>query len=54
MRLDQASWHTPHKLAVPENMRLLPLPPGSPELKPTEHLWEELRDNEMANQRFDS
>jgi transposase len=54
MLLDQAAWHTTHKLAVPENMRLLPLPPGSPELNPTEHLWEDLRENEMANQPFDS
>ena len=54
MLLDQAAWHTTHQLAVPENRRLLPLPPGSPELNPTEHLWEEWRDTEMANQRFDS
>jgi transposase len=54
MLLDQASWHTTQKLAIPENIRLLPLPPGSPELNPTEHIWEDLRGNEMANQLFDS
>jgi transposase len=54
MLLDQASWHTTQKLAIPDNMRLLPLPPGSPELNSTEHIWEDLRGNEMANQLFDS
>jgi transposase len=54
LRLDQAAWHTPPKLAVPENMRLLPLPPGRPALTPTEHLWADVRANERANRRLDS
>jgi transposase len=28
---------------VPQNMRLIFLPPYSPELNPAEHLWESLR-----------
>jgi len=34
--LDQAGWHTSPKLKVPANITLLPLPPKSPELNPTE------------------
>jgi DDE superfamily endonuclease len=51
---DQAAWHTPPQRLVPETMRLLPLPPGSPELNPTAHRWADWRENAMAHQRFDS
>lgn len=54
MLVDQAAWHTSKKLPVPANIRLLPQPPGSPELNPTEHLWEDLREHEMANRLFAS
>ena len=43
MVMDQAGWHLAGELVVPENMRLLFLPPYSPELNPAEHLWETLR-----------
>jgi DDE superfamily endonuclease len=48
MLVDRAGWHLSHQVAVPENIRLLPQPPGSPELNPTEHLWEDLRENEAV------
>lgn len=54
MVVDRATWHMSKNLQVPDNLRLLPLPPGSPELNPTEHLWEDLRENELANHLFDS
>jgi transposase len=54
MLVDRAGWHMSHQLTVPENLRLLPQPPGSPELNPTEHLWDDLRENETANCSFDS
>jgi transposase len=54
MVLDGAGWHTAHDLAVPANMRLLPLPPYSPELNPVEHLWDELREKSFHNRIFDS
>jgi transposase len=41
---DQAAWHTTSKLQVPKNISLLPLPPASPELNPTEQVWQALRD----------
>jgi hypothetical protein len=54
MVLDGAGWHREGKLAVPENMRLLPLPPYSPELNPVENIWEELREKNFDNKVFDS
>ena len=36
--LDQAGWHTSAKLTVPTNISLLPLPPKSPELNPSENI----------------
>jgi hypothetical protein len=49
MLTDQAGWHTSQKLEVPENIRLIKLPPRSPELNPAEHIWEELREKNFAN-----
>ena len=43
--LDQAGWHTTDKLKIPANVTLLPLPPRSPELNPTENIWQFMRDN---------
>jgi DDE superfamily endonuclease len=37
--LDDAGWHGPKGLAVPEGISLVFLPPYSPELQPAEHLW---------------
>jgi hypothetical protein len=54
MVLDGAGWHRGGKLAVPENMRLLPLPAYSPELNPVENIWEELREKGFDNKVFDS
>jgi transposase len=52
--LDQAGWHTSAKLKVPANISLLPLPPKSPELNPTENLWQYMRDNWLSNRVFAS
>ena len=52
MAMDQAGWHLAGELVVPENMRLLFLPPYSPELNPAEHLWEALREECFANHVF--
>jgi hypothetical protein len=37
--LDGAGWHTEPGLALPEGIRLIHLPPYTPELQPAEHLW---------------
>lgn len=52
MVMDQAGWHIAGELVVPDNMRLLFLPPYSPELNPAEHLWDSLREDCFANHVF--
>lgn len=52
MVMDQAGWHLASELIVPQNMRLLMLPPYSPELNPAEHLWEAVREDSFANHVF--
>jgi transposase len=42
--LDQAGWHITKKLAIPDNMTLLPLPARSPELNPVENVWQYMRE----------
>lgn len=50
--LDGAGWHIATDLVVPERMRLVRLPPYSPELNPAEHLWEEIREKWFPNLVF--
>jgi hypothetical protein len=54
MVLDGAGWHRADALATPKNIRLLPLPPYSPELNPVENIWEELREKNFDNKVFAS
>jgi len=54
MVLDGAGWHKSKSFRLAENMRLLFLPPYSPELNPQEHLWDELREKHFHNRVFDS
>jgi len=39
LALDNAGWHGPQNLPVPEGVRLVYQPSYSPELQPAEHLW---------------
>jgi hypothetical protein len=52
--ISQAGWHTTPKLPQFPNIMLLPLPAGSPELNPTEQVWQQLRDRSLANRCYDS
>ena len=54
MIMDGAGWHKSHHLQLAENLRLLFLPPYSPELNPQEHLWDDLREKYFHNRAFDS
>jgi transposase len=54
MQVDGASWHGSQGLVLPENIRLIRQPPYSPELNPTEHIWEELRENYFSNRCYKS
>ena len=48
---DGAGWHQRGKrLKVPDNIRLLSLPPYSPELNPVEKVWDYLRQNKLCAQ----
>lgn len=53
MIVDGASSHRAKDLAIPENIRLVALPPYAPELNPQEHVWDELREKEFPNRVFD-
>src|SRR5712691_10554990 len=39
VQLDNAGWHGPENLTVPDGVRLVFQPSHSPELQPAEHLW---------------
>jgi hypothetical protein len=52
MVVDGASSHKAKDLVIPDNIRLLPLPPYVPELNPQEHVWDELREKEFPNRVF--
>lgn len=52
MVVDGASSHTAKELKIPENIRLLRLPPYAPELNPQEHVWDEVREKEFPNRVF--
>jgi len=54
MVMDQAGWHIAQELEVPGNMRLVLLPPYSPEINPAEHIWDALRENCIGNTVFAS
>jgi len=54
MILDGAGWHKAKALRVPPSIRLLSLPPYSPELNPVEHIWAWLRANIFKNHVFDT
>src|SRR4051812_37400317 len=47
-------WHLSGKLAVPDNITIVPLPPKCPELNAQENVWQFMRDNWLSNRVFDS
>lgn len=49
--LDGAGWHSEPGLAVPEGIRLVYLPPYTPELQPAETLWVHV-DEPIVNRHF--
>ena len=48
--MDHAGWHLSHRLVVPANITIIPLPPRCPELNPVENIWQFMRDNWLSNQ----
>ena len=53
LQIDNAGWHGPKNLAVPDGIRLVFQPAHSPELQPAEHLWAFV-DEPLANCCFDT
>jgi putative transposase len=49
--LDNSGVHTAQRLTLPENVRLVFLPPYCPELNPIERVWRDLKDD-LAWQQF--
>ena len=49
---DQAGFHTSSRIVVPENIRLIALPPYSPELNPVENLWHYLKSHYWSNRQY--
>ena len=47
--VDNAGWHTSKELNMPEKITLIPLPPYSPELNPTEQIWQWVKRNYLSN-----
>ena len=52
--VDQAGWHLSHRLIVPPNMSIVPMPPKCPELNPVENIWQYMRGNWLSNRVFQS
>ncbi len=47
--LDKSGAHTAHRLKLPDNVRLVFLPPYCPELNPIERLWRDLKDDQPSS-----
>ena len=50
--MDKASWHRSKALIVPQNIRILHIPPCTPEMNPIEQIWKELRKLGFRNELF--
>ena len=50
--IDNAWIHKAERLIIPENIRLIFLPPYSPELNPVERLWAYLRSHYLSNRAY--
>ena len=51
---DNASLHKSKGLIIPENMELLFIPPCTPEMNPTEQIWDEIREKHFKNKFFET
>ena len=54
MQVDGAGWHRSKALKIPKNIYFIMQPPYSPEVNPTEHLWDEIREKYLHNRTFNS
>jgi len=54
MLCDGAGWHVSPDVSIPENVEIVNIPPGTPEMNPQEQIWRELRTQGFHNKMFDS
>lgn len=54
MVMDRAGWHHKASLCCTENIKIIYLPPYSPELNPVERFWEYLKDKILKNRVYES
>ena len=52
--MDRAGWHHKASLKCPDNIKIIYLPPYSPELNPVERFWEYLKDKILKNRVYES
>ncbi len=52
--MDRAAWHKSKGLVVPSNIKILLLPPYSPELNPVERFWNYIKSKLIKNKIYDS
>lgn len=50
--MDGAGWHKSDKLTIMRNIRIIILPPYSPELNPIEKLWQYIKDYTIRNRIY--
>ena len=50
--MDGAGWHRSDKLIISKNIRIIILPPYSPELNPAEKLWQYIKDHTIKNRVY--
>lgn len=50
--MDGASWHKSAELTIPKNIEIIRLPAYSPELNPTEKLWQYIKDHVLKNKLY--
>ena len=46
------AWHKAKALNIPENIRLVFIPPYIPEMNPIEQIWKEIRKRGFRNEKF--
>ncbi len=51
---DNARWHTSKDLEIPKNIKMISIPPYTPEMNPMEQIWEEIREKGFRNEIFQS
>jgi len=54
MFMDGAACHKSQQLGIPDNIRIEIIPPYSPDMNPTENIWDEMREKFFKNTVFNS